>query len=201
MDHPPRIGGRVGPDPDPLGPVLVYWQGLRRGRPVPARTDLDPAALQPWLAGAGIVERDPQGRIRFRLGGRMLGRLFGIDARGMPLRALFAVGARDRLAALAAAAFDGPQVLRLTLVAPMAGAGARPALVQMAVLPLSDGSGAVTRALVCVDVDPRAAIHLPCRFHIRQAHLSAAGPSPRLTGLRVVRRAAPALTLIEGGRG
>lgn len=201
MDHAPRTGGRFGLETGSLASVLAYWDRLRRGRTVPARSDLDPVALQPWLAGSGILERDAGGSIRFRLGGRVIAGILGVDARGMPFRALFAVAARDRLTGLTEALFDGPQLLCLTLVAPHAAAGQPPIKVPMLVLPLSDGSGAVTRALVCVDVDPRAGAALPCRFHIRQAVLSNPTPHPRLVGLRVARGGAPALSVIEGGRG
>lgn len=201
MDHAPRTGGPAGLETGSLAPLLAYWQGLRRGRAVPARTDLDPVTLQPWLAGSGIVERDTGGSIRFRLGGRVIAGLLGVDPRGMPLRAMFAIAARDRLTGLTEALFDGPQVLVLTLVAPHGDAGRPPIAVPMAMLPLSDGAGAVTRALVCVDVDPRAGLVMPCKFQIRQAVLSTPTPHPRLKSLRVVRGGAPALRLIEGGRG
>ncbi|PWK62683.1 PAS domain-containing protein [Roseicyclus mahoneyensis] len=201
MDHAPRSGGPVGLDIGSLTPVLAYWQGLRRGRAVPARTDLDPVVLQPWLAGAGIVERDEGRSIRFRLGGRVIAGLLGVEPRGMSLGALFAVAARDRLTGLTEAVFDGPRLLCMTLVAPHVAAGKPQIEVPMVVMPLCDASGTVTRALVCVDVDARAGLALPCRFQIRQAVLSAAGPQPRLTGLRVARGGAPALRVIEGGRG
>ncbi len=201
MDHAPRSGGPSGLDTGSLAPVLAYWQGLRRGRMVPARADLDPVALQPWLAGAGIVERDTGGSIRFRLGGRVIAGLLGVEPRGVSFRALFAVAERDRLTGLTEGLFDGPRVLCLTLVAPHVAAGKPEIEVPMVVMPLCDGSGAVSRALVCVDVDPRAGLAMPCRFQIRQAVLSAPSPKPRLTGLRVARGGAPALRVIEGGRG
>ena len=191
---------RQPPDPGTLGPVIAYWQSLRRGRPVPARTDLDPAGLLPFLSSSGIVERDRAGRIRFRLAGRVIAECLGVEPRGMPLRALFAFAARDRLAELAHAAFDGPHLVRLTLVADAPAPGAPPAPVPCAILPLSDGTGAVNRALVCLDLDPRALIARPCRLQIRDAHLTALTP-PRLSAVKVSRTGAPTLRVIAGGRG
>jgi hypothetical protein len=191
---------RPPPEMGALGPVIAHWQGLRRGRAVPARTDLDPAALQPWLSASGIVERDGTGRVRFRLGGRVIADCLGVEPRGMPLRALFAPGARDRLAGLLGQVFDGPHLLRLTLVAEPAQIDKPPCLVPCAILPLSDGAGGITRALFCLDLDPRAPFLRPCRLHVRQAHLVALA-APRLRAVTVQRPHAPDLRVIAGGRG
>lgn len=205
MDHAPTADHRAKPDLPALDKVIAYWQGLRHGRIVPARTDLDPAALQPWLSGAGIVERGSGGRIRLRLAGRAISALMGVEARGMPLRAMFAVAARARLTDLSAAVFDGPQALSMTLIAEAADPSAPPLTFAMVLLPLGDQTGAVTRALICLS--PQRTDHdgvaRPCRFHIRQAHLTALSPAPRLAGVRVERAGAiaPALRLIPGGRG
>jgi len=171
--------------------VLQYWQRLRRGRIVPARADLDPSVLGPWLNMAAIVEYAAGERIRFRLGGQGLSALLGVEARGMPLRALFAVGARARLQDLAAPVFEAPAMLTMTLIAAPRVAEAPPVHVPMAVLPLADGTGAVARALVCLE--PRAALQAerPVRFHIRQARLTP------LVGREVD---PPTLRVIPGGR-
>lgn len=186
----------------PIGihPVIAHWQGLRRGRDVPARTDLDPAALQPWLGRAAIIERTAGGRVRFRLAGRTISDLMGVEARGMPFRAIFAIGARDRLHEIAEQVFTGPNLLSMTLVATAVSPQIRPVLVPMALMPLRDEAGAISRALLCLDHDPRTEIERPCRFHIRQAQLSALAPGPRLTGVHVNRGGPPALRMIEGGR-
>lgn len=172
--------------------VLHYWQGLRRGRIVPARADLDPGVLGPWLNTAGIVEQAAGGQIRFRLGGRGVAALLGVEARGMPLRALFAVGTRMRLQDMALRVFDGPAMLTMTLIAAPLAADPRPVHVPMVMLPLGDGAGVVNRALVCLD--PKAAMRAerPARFHIRHGHLTPLGAAPPPHE--------PLLRLIPGGR-
>lgn len=60
--------------PSVLGPraevALTYWQGLRRGRTMPARADLDPAAIPKLLTSVLLVDvlRDPLD-FRYRLVG------------------------------------------------------------------------------------------------------------------------------------
>ncbi|NKX46011.1 PAS domain-containing protein [Roseicyclus persicicus] len=159
--------------PPGLAAVLGHWRGLCRGRAVPARADLDPEALAPWLPDLGIVARDAGGRLRFRLGGRRLARLLGGEARGMPLRVLVAPEDRARLEALANAALDTPRVVTLRLATP-AGRGA------LALMPLADGQGMVTRLLLCLDGLPATG---------DTARHPAAPP-----------KAAPALRVIAGGR-
>lgn len=194
---PPRTTGL--PDMGRLAPVIAYWQSLRRGRPAPARTDLDPAALQPWLSASAIVERDEAGRVRFRLGGRVIAECLGVEARGLPLRALFAPTARDRLADLMACVFDGPQLLRLVVVTERGTAGAPAAMARCVILPLSDGAGRISRALVCLDLDPRAPLQPACRLDILQAHLTLLGKT-RLRAVSLRRAGKPELRVIQGGR-
>lgn len=178
--------------PPGLDEVVQYWQGLRRGRVVPARADVDPGALAPWLSAAGIIDHAAGGRIRFRLGGQALSALLGVEARGMPLRSLFTVGARARLQDMVLSVFEGPAFLTMTLIAPAVTPGIHPVHVAMAILPLGDAEGCVNRALVCLDPKSAARAERPARFHIRQA---------RLTPLSAARPEAPALRLITGGRG
>lgn len=193
---PPTIGS---PDMGRLAPVVAYWQSLRRGRPAPARTELDPAALHPWLSASAIVERDEAGRVRFRLGGRVIAECLGAEPRGLPLRALFAPAARDRLADLTACVFDGPQLLRMVLVTERGAKGAPVDTARCVLLPLSDGEGRISRALVCLDLDPRADVGPICRLDIVQAHLTLLGKT-RLRAVGLRRSGRPELRLIKGGR-
>jgi hypothetical protein len=55
-----------------------YWDGARRGRPMPARADLDPLEMKPWLPGLILVDvkRNP-----FRLVYRLVGER-SVEVRG-----------------------------------------------------------------------------------------------------------------------
>jgi hypothetical protein len=59
-----------GPDGERLGAIYVYWDGKRRGRQMPSRTDIDPFELKPYLPQ--LVLLDVEGvppRFRYRLVG------------------------------------------------------------------------------------------------------------------------------------
>jgi hypothetical protein len=187
-----------------MAAVLSYWQGQRRGDAVPARADINPAALQPWLSGIGMLERGVSGEIRFRLGGRTLTALLGTDARGLPLRALFAPEVRAQGHRLATAAFEGPQILTMGMwsLKPAQGAASQTQLTlsaQFALLPLTDASGTVNRAILCLDHDPKQPLERYCRFHMRHAVLTPVTAQPHGQPVPVVERAAPVLRVITGG--
>jgi hypothetical protein len=59
-----------GPDGERLGAIYAYWDGKRRGRLMPSRTDIDPFELKPYLPQ--LVLLDVEGvppRFRYRLVG------------------------------------------------------------------------------------------------------------------------------------
>lgn len=190
MDHVDTSDQRA-PASAGLDPLIAYWQRLRGGHRVPARADLDPSALGPWLHMAGLVDGGPTGRMRFRVGGQGLNQLLGVEARGMPLRSLFALGTRARLHDLALRVFSGPSMLTMTLIAPARAPAARPVQVPMVILPLRDNHDAITRALLCMDSRAAMTAERPARFHIRQA---------RLTTLTATSADVPMLRVIPGGR-
>jgi len=202
MQHNPTLpfaDGRVRPlplhhaDPANLAPVLAYWQRLRAGRRVPARTDLDPEAIRAYLPHSGIVERSTTGRVSFRLAGRKLEKLTGTALRGLPLRSLFRVAHRARFEALVSEVFEGPRVMTLSLSA--ARAGEPLVTAAMLLLPLSDQQVEITRALaVLTPVDRAAGVHH--RFDIRRAHLA---PPNSETSARPPARKRPDLRVISGG--
>ncbi len=53
-----------------MAAFYAYWESKRRGRPMPARADIDPIEMKPWLPGIILVSvhRDP-----FRLVYRLVG--------------------------------------------------------------------------------------------------------------------------------
>jgi hypothetical protein len=52
-----------------------YWDSKRRGRLMPARADIDPLEMKPWLAGTALIDvtRDPARPERYELRYRLIG--------------------------------------------------------------------------------------------------------------------------------
>lgn len=178
--------------------VFQHWSALARDGTVPRRSDLCPRALGPALPHAFLVEQARPGIVRFRLAGRHLADLMGMDVRGMPLRAFFEIPDRRPLMAQVGQVFDAPATLRLDLVSAPPGRSALSG--QMMILPMADRNGAITRALGLLTT--RGTIGLaPRRFQVRGGRLSPLGRVPD-SAQHPPRpeRGRPQLTLIEGGR-
>ena len=137
---------RSGKSLSPIRQAEAYWSALRTGAGVPRRTQIDPRGLENILQYAFIVERIAPGIARFRLAGRHLSELAGMEVRGMVLTSFFTPAARTRIGAVLEHMFDAPAVAELTLTSeakrwrPMTEA-------RMILLPLENDAGQVTRAL------------------------------------------------------
>jgi len=139
-------------------PVLALveecWDGLRDGRPMPARHEIEPGALTGALANAFILERVAPGLARFRVAGSHLSALLGMEVRGMPISAMFEPHNRGRLAEALETAFATPAVVRAGLRC--RGSIGRPALMGgMVLLPLGSGSGEVRHLLGALSMGGR----------------------------------------------
>ena len=169
-----------------LSQVEGYWEGLRSGRLMPARSEVDPRGISGALEYAFILERVARGIGRFRLAGTTFSALMGMEVRGMPLTALMTPDSRPLATEALEAVFDTPAVIRLALEGE-AGVG-RPALAgQMILLPLRSDLGDITRVLGCLVTDGQIG-RTPRRFAITDQHRRA------LTGFgeMPVRKPAPA---------
>ena len=141
-----------------------YWDGLRRGRAIPARSDVDPRGIARTLDYAFILERIAPGAGRMRLAGRHLIDLMGMEVRGMPICAFLNTSSRGRFSDVLESVFKAPQIARLTLDGKAD--YARPQLsAQMLLLPLRSDLGDVTRALGCLVAEGDTGI-APRRFDI-----------------------------------
>ncbi|WBU54398.1 PAS domain-containing protein [Paracoccus sp. SCSIO 75233] len=153
--------------PDPLRITFGlrdYWEGLRRGRVVPDRADVQPRGIAAALDYAFILERIAPGAARFRLAGRHLVDLMGMEVRGLPFCALFNPDSRGRLSDVLETVFQAPQIAEIKLRSPQT--YARPELNgRMLILPLKSDLGDITRALGCV-VNPGEMGRAPRRFEI-----------------------------------
>lgn len=132
-----------------LGELRGYWEGLRQGRAIPSRGDVEPRGIRRALDYAFILERIAPGAARFRLAGRHLIDLMGMEVRGMPLCAFLNTSSRGRLSDVLESVFRGPQIAEMTLDSPAS--YGRPAMAgRMLLMPLRSDLGDVTRALGCL---------------------------------------------------
>lgn len=129
-----------------------YWNGIRKGRAVPARSDVDPRAIARMLDFAFILERIAPGAARMRLAGRHLIDLMGMEVRGMPICAFLNAGSRGRFSDVLETVFKAPQIAEVMLHSKSG--YARPEMgARMLLLPLRSDFGDVTRALGCLIAD------------------------------------------------
>lgn len=137
-------------DPDRIAAELrSYWEGLRQGRAIPARADVEPRGIRRALDYAFILERIAPGAARFRLAGRHLIDLMGMEVRGMPICAFLNTSSRGRLSDVLETVFRGPQIAEIRIESPAS--YGRPALSgRILFLPLRSDLGDVTRALGCL---------------------------------------------------
>ena len=131
---------------------------------IPARADIDPAGLRGTLDFAFVLERIAPGAARFRIAGRHLVDLMGMEVRGMPLCAVMNAQARGRLSDVLEAVFKGPQIAELDVISPSA-YGCPELTGRMLILPLKSDLGDVTRALGCLATEG-AIGSAPRRFDI-----------------------------------
>jgi hypothetical protein len=126
-----------------------YWESLRQGRAIPARADVEPRGIRRALDYSFVLERIAPGAARFRLAGRHLIDLMGMEVRGMPFCSFMNTSSRGRLSDVLECVFRGPQIAEIRLES-LASYG-RPGLDgRMLLLPLRSDLGDVTRALGCL---------------------------------------------------
>lgn len=135
-----------------ISDVLRYWDMLRGDRVVPGRVEIRPSEITRHLSRICILERPRAGTVRMRLAGATLSARMGMELRGMPLRALFDLDHRTIAMDAAETAMTTPAVSILSL-ARVDRTGASPEAT-MAILPLSDTRGGLTRAIAVYSERP-----------------------------------------------
>ena len=129
-----------------LNTLRAYWEALRQNGDLPRRAQIDPRGIESALDIAFLAERVAPRVARFRLAGRQICDLMGMEVRGMPLSALIAPEARDEFGEALARAFSGPAVVEMSLRA--ASGLTQPRLeARMLLLPLRADDGSVSRLL------------------------------------------------------
>ncbi|MGH1368925.1 MAG: PAS domain-containing protein [Maritimibacter sp.] len=129
-----------------VGRVEGYWEGLRNGRLMPARSEVDPRGISGELEFAFILEKVAPGLARIRLGGMHLNDLMSMEVRGMPITAMFLPESRRQMQQILESVLESPAIVRLTLESDSG--LTRPKLdAQMILMPLKDEEGRPTRIL------------------------------------------------------
>ena len=178
--------------------VQRYWDQLRDGRTMPARSEVDPRAISEALACTFIAEIVAPGVARLRVAGAHLNDLLGMEARGMPLSVYMTGESRSELAQAIGQVTQGARA-QLPLRSD-SGIG-KPALDGLLLLmPLRDRAGQPTRILGVMETHGQIG-RLPRRFRLSGPVTRlvdaptehAAPPPPRPAGR-------PQLIVIEGGR-
>lgn len=80
--------------------LFSYWDQLRNGRKLPYRAEIDPREMDCDARHLFILESLGAGNIRFRLAGTSLVDAFGMELRGMSVRAIMNGKARESMTAL-----------------------------------------------------------------------------------------------------
>lgn len=153
-----------------VGQVEAYWEGLRNGRPMPARAEVDPRGITDALAYAFVLEKIAPGMARLRVAGRHLSELMGMEVRGMPFSTLFLPEARSRLQEAMETAFTAPASLRLSLAGDT-GFTRPPLEARLFFAPLRDEQGRPTRLLGALQSSGRIG-RAPRRFAIREIEVN-----------------------------
>ncbi len=170
--------------------VCSYWADLRQQGAVPRRAQIDPQALAHALPDVFLAEIVAPRVARLRLCGHRIEDLMGMDMRGMPLSVLCQGDAR---AALAEALEQVALGARVTLsLQGESGFGLPPLRARLALMPLADEVGRITRILGVIERDGEPG-RTPRRFALAKP-VAPPEPTPQTA------RKSPVLRVITGGR-
>ena len=149
--------------------VDAYWEGLRDGRLMPDRSEVDPRGLENALEFAFMLECVAPGVARVRIAGMHLSDLLGMEVRGMPLTAFFEPSARERMGEVLNRVVTSAHVADLRLSSGKA-IGRPPLTARLFLAPLSNQGHANPRILGCLQSDGRVG-RTPRRFTIEAVHM------------------------------
>ena len=141
------------PGQEMLANLEDYWRRLRQSEKLPARIDIAPDEIDAALPYCFILQHVATGTARFRVAGQQVCDLIKMDARGMPISALFAPAAHNDLRKMIEMTVQGPAIVGIPLVSEAKGQAAS-ADGQMLLLPLRDQQGQATRILGAVVARP-----------------------------------------------
>ncbi len=134
--------------------VEGYWSALCKKGDLPQRSDVHPRALNDVLAHVFILERIAPGLARFRVAGRQLSKLAGVEVRGMPISSFFHTSRRQDICSALDTCFEGPSIVEASLTARSVKRG--PDVEgRIILLPLRSDDGTVSRCLGAVQMSDR----------------------------------------------
>ncbi|MFN0113294.1 MAG: PAS domain-containing protein [Paracoccaceae bacterium] len=149
-----------------INEMSAYWEGLRGGRLVPLRSDIDPRGIERTLEYAFVIERVAPQIARFRLAGMHLSDLMGMEVRGLPISSLISMRSRTDFAEAMEEVFTKPAAVEFRLVAETA-IGKPDLQAKLNLLPLRSDLGDISRALGCL-VTEGAIGRAPRRFDVAE---------------------------------
>lgn len=180
-----------------ISQVEAYWQGLRNGRLMPSRSDVDPRGISDILEYTFVLEKIAPGMARIRLSGMHLNDLLGMEVRGMPITALFLPEARRQIQRTLELVFERPSTARLSLSGDRG--LTRPALeAQLYLAPLKGADGQPNRILGALQANGRIG-RAPRRFTVRESVIDSLVEDTPLTPREAAERRIPGLA--EHARG
>lgn len=131
-----------------IAQVEAYWEGLRQGRLMPKRSEIDPRGIEGALEHAFILERIAASVARLRIAGSHLSDLMGMEVRGMPITSFVNPPSRRQLSDALEEVFQRPATCELRLAADERQQA--PFVARMILLPLKSDFGDVSRILGCL---------------------------------------------------
>jgi hypothetical protein len=118
--------------------LFQYWNRLRRDRPAPKRTDIEPADIKSLLGDTFILERDMRGEGIFRLAGTRLCAVYGRELKGFAFASLWREPDQRMMSQLAASVFQAKTVVTFDFEG-FAGSPDRSTTFEFILLPLDGG--------------------------------------------------------------
>jgi len=153
-----------------INQVDAYWEGLRNGRLMPERAEVDPRGMQSALQFAFMLEHVAPGVARFRVAGMHLNDLLGMEVRGMPVTSFMEPEARAQFAKALDKVINTPYVADIRLSSPR-GIGRPAVTARMYLAPLATGRpGYHPRILGCLQSEGQIG-RAPRRFRIENIHM------------------------------
>jgi len=151
-----------------ISQIDAYWEGLRDGRLMPMRSEIDPRGMEGALENAILMEVVAPGIPRIRVSGMHMTDLLGMEVRGMPLTAFFEPSDRKRLQDVLKDVVETPNVAEVSLSSP-GGVGRPPLNARLYLAPL--GSDLDKRPRILGALQAQGSIgRTPRRFAIESVH-------------------------------